>query len=109
MLPFIGTGIVLVPLSVWQLLSGQYGRMAVCLALYGACILVRELLEPRLIGKKMGISPIYILFAVYAGVKLFGVGGIVKGPLALIVVCEILKKKEKSEQKIDEPSECAVR
>ncbi|MCX4339167.1 MAG: AI-2E family transporter [Lachnospiraceae bacterium] len=109
MLPFIGTGIVLVPLSVWQLLSGQYGRMAVCLALYGACILVRELLEPRLIGKKMGISPIYILFAVYAGVKLFGVGGIVKGPLALIVVCEILKKKGKSEQKIDEPSECAVR
>lgn len=109
MLPFIGTGIVLVPLSVWQLLNGQYGRMAVCLALYGACILVRELLEPRLIGNKMGISPIYILFAVYAGVKLFGVGGIVKGPLALIVVCEILKKKEKSEQKIDEPSECAVR
>lgn len=109
MLPFIGTGIVLVPLSVWQLLNGQYGRMAVCLALYGACILVRELLEPRLIGNKMGISPIYILFAVYAGVKLFGVGGIVKGPLALIVVCEILKKKGKSEQKIDEPSECAVR
>ena len=57
----------------------------------------------------MGISPIYILFAVYAGVKLFGVGGIVKGPLALIVICEILKKREKSEQKIDEPSECAVR
>lgn len=109
MLPFIGTGIVLVPLSVWQLLNGQYVRMAVCLALYGACILVRELLEPRLIGNKMGISPIYILFAVYAGVKLFGVSGIVKGPLALIVVCEILKKKEKSEQKIDEPSECAVR
>lgn len=109
MLPFIGTGIVLVPLSIWQLLNGRYGRMAVCLVLYGVCILVRELLEPRLIGNKMGISPVYILFAVYAGVKLFGVGGIVKGPLALIVICEILKKKEKSEQKIDEPSECAVR
>lgn len=109
MLPFIGTGIVLVPLSIWQLLNGQYGRMAVCLALYGVCILVRELLEPRLIGNKMGISPVYILFAVYAGVKLFGVSGIVKGPLALIVVCEILKKKENAEQKIDEPSKCAVR
>lgn len=109
MLPFIGTGIVLVPLSAWQLLNGRYGTMVVCLALYGVCILVRELLEPRLIGNKMGISPIYILFAVYAGVKLFGVSGIVKGPLALIVVCEILKKREKTEQKIDEPSECAVR
>lgn len=109
MLPFIGTGIVLVPLSVWHLLNERYGLMAVCLVLYGACILVRELLEPRLIGNKMGISPIYILFAVYAGVKLFGVGGIVKGPLALIVICEILKKREKSEQKIDESSERAVR
>lgn len=109
MLPFIGTGIVLVPLSVWQLLNGQYGRMTVCLILYGVCILVRELLEPRLIGNKMGISPIYILFAVYAGVKLFGVGGIVKGPLALIVICEILKTREKTAQEIDEPSESAVR
>lgn len=109
MLPFIGTGIVLAPLSVWQLLNGRYGRMAVCLALYGACILVRELLEPRLIGNKMGISPIYILFAVYAGVKLFGVSGIVKGPLALIVVCEILKKREETEQKIDGSAENAVR
>lgn len=109
MLPFIGTGIVLVPLSVWQLLNGHYGRMAACLALYGVCILIREFLEPRLIGNKMGISPIYILFAVYAGVKLFGVGGIVKGPLALIVICEILKKGEKTEQKIDEPCESAVR
>lgn len=109
MLPFIGTGIVLVPLSVWQLLNGQYGRMAVCLVLYGVCILIREFLEPRLIGNKMGISPVYILFAVYAGVKLFGVSGIVKGPLALIAVCEILKKRDRSEQKIDESSEGAVR
>lgn len=109
MLPFIGTGIVLVPLSIWQLLNAQYGRMAICLVLYVVCILIREFLEPRLIGNKMGISPVYILFAVYAGVKLFGVGGIVKGPLALIVIYEILKGREKAEQEIDEPSESAVR
>ncbi len=109
MLPFIGTGIVLVPLSIWQLLNAQYGRMTVCLVLYAVCILIREFLEPRLIGNKMGISPIYILFAVYAGVKLFGVGGIIKGPLALIVIYEILIGREKAEQKIDEPSESAVR
>ncbi|MDE6604187.1 MAG: AI-2E family transporter [Lachnospiraceae bacterium] len=100
MLPFIGTGIVLVPLSVWQLLNGAYVRMAVCLALYGVCVLARELLEPRLIGNKIGISPIWILFAVYAGVKLFGVGGIVKGPLALIVISEIVKERK---EEFDEP------
>ena len=93
MLPFIGTGIVLVPLSVWQLLNGQYIRTVVCLALYGACIVTRELLEPKLIGKRMGIAPVFMLMAVYAGVKLFGVGGIVKGPLALIVIYEIWKRE----------------
>ncbi len=91
MLPFIGTGIVLVPLSVWQLLNGQYMQMAVCLILYGVCIVTREMLEPKLIGKRIGIAPVFMLVAVYAGVKLFGVGGIIKGPLALIVIVEILK------------------
>ena len=91
MLPFIGTGIVLVPLSAWQLLNGQYVTMAVCLLLYGACIVTRELLEPKLIGKRIGIAPVFMLLAVYAGIKLFGVGGIIKGPLALIVICEIWK------------------
>lgn len=94
MLPFIGTGIVLVPLSIWQLFNGRYVQMAVCLVLYGACILTREMLEPKLIGKRVGVAPIYMLLAIYAGVKLFGVGGIIKGPLSLIVICEIMKGAE---------------
>ena len=90
-LPFIGTGIVLVPLSVWQLLNGEYVQMIVCLILYGVCIVTRELSEPKLIGRRIGVAPVFMLLAVYAGVKLFGVGGIIKGPLALIVIVEVLK------------------
>lgn len=91
MLPFIGTGIVLVPLAVWELLNGRYVQMAVCIVLYGGCVLVRELAEPKLIGKRLGIAPALMLLAVYAGIRLFGVSGILKGPLALIVIYEILK------------------
>ncbi|MBD5449194.1 MAG: AI-2E family transporter [Lachnospiraceae bacterium] len=101
-LPFIGTGIVLAPLSVWQLLNGQYMRMAVCLILYGVCILTRELLEPKLIGRRIGVAPVFMLLAVYAGVKLFGIGGIIKGPLALIVIVEILKIMKKDQGEFDE-------
>ncbi len=79
-LPFIGTGIVLVPLTLTQLFQGNYGRAAVCLALYGGCVFLREMLEPRLIGKRMGVPPIAVLAAVYAGIRLFGVWGIIKGP-----------------------------
>lgn len=99
MLPFVGTGIVLVPLSLWQLLNGEYVRMIVCLILYGVCIVTRELLEPKLIGKRIGIAPVFMLLAVYAGVKMFGVGGIIKGPLSLIVLYEIWKMDQ---QRFDE-------
>lgn len=96
MLPFIGTGIVLVPLSVWQLFNGRYVQMTVCLILYGVCILVREMLEPKLIGDRVGIPPVCMLLAVYAGVRLFGVGGIIKGPLLLIIICEIMKRPKEN-------------
>ena len=86
MLPFIGTGIVLVPLAVWQLLNGWYGKAAACILLYGACALLRELLEPKLIGKRVGIYPIAILLSVYAGIRLFGISGILKGPLGLVLI-----------------------
>ena len=101
-LPFIGTGVVLVPLAIWQMLNGEYVRMTVCLGLYVVCIVTRELLEPKLIGKRMGIAPVFMLFAIYAGVKLFGVSGIVKGPLALIVIVEILKAIKTDDTEFDE-------
>ena len=88
-LPFIGTGIVLVPLAIWQLIQGYYIRAVVCLVLYGACALLREFLEPKLIGEKVGIYPVAILIAVYAGVRLFGLWGIVKGPLGLVLIKHI--------------------
>jgi predicted PurR-regulated permease PerM len=106
-LPFIGTGIVLVPLSVWQLLNGRYVQMVVCLVLYGVCVLLRELLEPKLIGKGTGIAPIWMLLAVYAGVKLFGVGGILKGPLALITIYEIMTSGfDENAQSVYDKSNC---
>lgn len=85
-LPFLGTGIVLVPLAIGQLLSGEYVRAVVCLVIYVICIFIREWMEPKLIGGKMGIPPLVILVALYAGVQLFGVSGIIKGPLGFMLV-----------------------
>lgn len=100
-LPFIGTGIVLMPLALMQFFQGYYGRAAVCLILYGACVFLRELLEPRLIGRRMGISPIAVLTAVYAGIRLFGIWGIIKGPLGFVVVYQSWQSLQKRLQKTD--------
>lgn len=87
-LPFIGTGIILVPLALWQLLNGYFGKTAVCVLCYVCCIAVRELLEPRLLGKQLGISPVIMLFSVYAGVKVFGISGLFLGPLYVMFLRE---------------------
>ena len=87
-LPFIGTGIVLVPLGIQQVFLGSYGRAVCCLLLYVACIFIREFLEPKLIGKKVGVSPIAILLSIYAGIRLFGLWGIVGGPLGFIMISQ---------------------
>lgn len=92
--PFIGTGIVLCPLAVVQLLQGSYGKAICCLLLYVVCIIIRECLEPRLIGRKMGISPIAILVSLYAGIQLFGLWGIIKGPLGFIIIYETYNSLE---------------
>jgi len=89
LLPFIGTGIVLIPLAIWHLINGWYVQGVVCLVLYAGCAILREMLEPKLIGEKVGIYPIAILLAVYAGLKLFGGWGIIKGPLGLVVIWQI--------------------
>ena len=84
--PFVGTGIVLVPMALTQVFYGNYGRAVVCALLYVVCIFIREFLEPRLIGKKVGVPAIAVLISLYAGIQLFGVWGIVKGPLGFIII-----------------------
>ncbi len=89
MLPFIGTGIVLVPLAVWQLINANVFGAVVCIVVYAMCAVLRELLEPKLIGKRTGIYPIFIVVSVFAGVQLFGVWGIIKGPFAVVLITQI--------------------
>ena len=108
MLPFIGTGLVLIPLAFWQILNGYYTKAVICVILYVVCAVTREFLEPKLVGERMGILPVAILFSVYAGIKLFGVFGIIKGPLALIAIYEIylyMKENQKERRRSEAEAE----
>ena len=98
-LPFIGTGIVLVPLGIQQLFSGKYWQAVICILIYVVCIFIREMLEPRLIGRRMGVHPIAILLSIYAGIKLFGVWGIIGGPLGFIIIWQAYSSLEKRWEK----------
>lgn len=104
MLPFIGTGIVIVPMAIWALIQGQYFAALSYITLYIICAAARELLEPKLIGEKIGIYPIAILASVYIGIQLYGIAGILLGPLSLLLIKEIFQKMIFSKEEITKPS-----
>ena len=91
-LPFIGTGIVLIPIGVVHFIRGEiFGGIAVLIT-YIICVMIRELLEPRLLGNGLRFSPVAVLISVYAGVLFYGIGGVILGPVTLLVLVELGKE-----------------
>lgn len=88
--PVLGSGLVLAPWAVICLLKGSYVQTTVLVVMYVLCVLVREGLEPKLLGNRIGIPALYTLMAVYVGVELFGVWGVLLGPFGLVVIRAVL-------------------
>lgn len=91
-LPVLGTGLVILPWMILALIRGEYVTALILGITYGACTLTREILEPRLVGKRLGLFPVLVLLSVYVGVKVYGTGGILLGPLSLLVIQELWKR-----------------
>lgn len=84
--PAIGSGIVLVPWSIFKVLNGEFFHGAVLLTVYVICQIVRQMVESKIIGDRIGIKPIFTIIAMYAGIQLFGIFGFILGPAALIII-----------------------
>ena len=91
-LPVLGVGTVLVPWGVIELLRGNIGVGTGLLILYGVMLLLRQLEEPRIIGSSLGLHPLTTLFAVYVGLRLFGIPGMILAPPAALLVKSLLAR-----------------
>lgn len=85
-LPVFGTGIVLVPWALILLLGKNYYLGFGLLIIYAVILLVRQIAEPKIIGKSIGLDPLITLVAMYAGFKLFGLFGMILGPALALVI-----------------------
>ena len=86
-LPFFGAGTVLVPWAVYRLVTGSYSYAAVLFVLYIIVLIVRQLLEPKLIGDNIGVSPFETLVFMLIGYRLGGMLGLIVGiPAGMILV-----------------------
>lgn len=90
-IPVLGTGTVLIPWSLICMLQGETARGAGLLGLYAVVWLVRSILEPRLLGKELGLDPLVTLVAIYAGYKLMGLLGMILFPLLAVAVLRLLR------------------
>ena len=102
-LPLLGSGIVFLPWAVMHLINGNIYRSAILVTLYLICQIIREVLEPKLIGRQIGIKPLLTLIAMYIGVKLFSVVGFFLGPIGIVIITTIYKVvMERSEETAEE-------
>ena len=86
-LPFFGTGTVLVPWALIKLLSSDYVVAIGLFVLWGVGQLARQLIQPKIVGDSIGVPAIPTLFLLYIGYKLSGVVGmIVAVPIGLILI-----------------------
>lgn len=86
-LPFFGTGTALIPWAVYKVLVGNYKMALILLVLYGVTQLVRQLIQPKLVGDGVGLNPLLTLVLLYAGYKVGGLLGMIFAvPLGMIVI-----------------------
>lgn len=99
-LPFLGTAVVLLP---WALASLTYGDTSSFVALIIIQVLVfvvRQIAEPKVVSRQIGIHPILTLISVYIGLRFFGIAGMIFAPMAaLLLVNFYVSYKEHSHAK----------
>lgn len=88
-LPILGTGTVLIPWSVVCFLQGNSAQAIGLLATYVAAALLRSVLEPKLVGKQLGLDPLVTLIALYAGYQLWGLPGMLLAPVLAVTATQL--------------------
>lgn len=94
-LPVLGTGTVLIPWSLVCFLQGDSLRAIGLLAIYAVISLLRSVLEPRFVGKQLGLDPLVTLLAIYAGYRLWGLPGMLLAPVLAVIAAQIFIQTKK--------------
>ena len=92
--PVLGTGTVLLPWSLLSLLQGDPARAAGLAGVYVILCVTRSVLEPKLLGKHLGLDPLVTLIALYTGYRLWGIGGMLIAPILAVTAIQLLPPAE---------------
>ncbi len=85
-LPVVGSGTVMLPWAVVSLVSGDMKRGVGLLVLYVIITIIRQTIEPRIVGDQVGLHPLLTLMCMFVGLRVFGGVGL----LGLPILCAVL-------------------
>ena len=85
-LPVFGTGTVIIPLAIARALLGDTKTCIYLILMYAFITIVRQIVEPRIVGDGIGLHPAAALFSMYVGLKLLGILGMISFPIAFAIV-----------------------
>lgn len=92
--PVLGTGTILLPWALICFLQADNARAIGLISTYIVISVTRSVLEPKLVGKHLGLDPLVTLMALYAGYKLFGLVGMILAPMLAVIVVQLLPGKK---------------
>lgn len=90
-LPFIGTALIFVPWAVVMFFQEEFLLGIYYLFLAGATSVLRQFLEPKLIGQRVGANPLVVLISIYLGLEVYGIWGVILGPASAFLIWEIYR------------------
>ena len=91
LIPVLGPSTVFIPWVAWSFFTGDYSLGIKLTGLFGMILLVRQVLEAKIISANLGLHPLATLLAIYVGLKILGVVGLIVGPMALIAIQAAIK------------------
>jgi len=87
--PIVGSGMILMPMSVITLITGNTGKGLGLMAVWIVVVVARQFIEPRIVGHRVGLRPIVTLFCMYVGTKLFGGIGLFALPILMAILVDL--------------------
>lgn len=91
LIPVLGPGAVYIPWAMWAFIAGTPGLGFKLLGLYVIVMVIRALLEAKVVATNLGLHPLAVLVAMYVGLKTIGVLGLVLGPIVVITIQAAVK------------------
>ncbi|WMI80862.1 sporulation integral membrane protein YtvI [Anaerotignum sp. MB30-C6] len=94
--PFFGSGFILWPAALISFIIGNTPLAIGYLIIYGIVQVVRQLMQPKILGSQLGMHPLLTLFSMYFGYKCIGFWGLLLGPVVAVILRAILRIRQQN-------------